>query len=91
MDRQQLLLGGGLGHVELRKRPAQPRHVAREVDEPAVDDAGDLVDGVGHEEAAVEHRDAGLAFEEVVAVDIDRAAHAHPQSPASGGCTPFSS
>ena len=68
-----------------------PNVVAVELAELAVEDRGHLVDRVGHQEAAVEDRDLGVLFGDILTVDVDDPAHVHPQSSAAGGCTPAAS
>jgi len=46
-----------------------------EVDQLAVQHAGDLVDAIGHQEGPVENRDLGLALGQILAIHIDGAGH----------------
>ena len=60
VDRLQLGVVDRRRHVELTERAMQPREVAREVDQLAVEHRRHLVDAVGEQEAAVEHADLRL-------------------------------
>ena len=63
------------GKADLLQRPVETRKMRLEVDEPPVENGGDLIDSVPEQKGAVEYRDLGLLFGEVDAVHIDDAGH----------------
>ena len=74
MDREQRRLVARARQAQLAQRALEARGVALKVDQLAIEDAGHLVDSVGHEESAIEDRDLGLGRGHVLAVQVDGAA-----------------
>src|SRR6056297_1371674 len=92
MHLQQILVRDRRGHGELAQAPPQPPAVPVEIDELALQHRGHLVDPVGEQEPPVEDRDLRLRLVDVVAVHVDRPAHAapplNPKAPARADAPP---
>ncbi|MGY3440426.1 hypothetical protein ACVW17_000427 [Bradyrhizobium sp. USDA 4473] len=69
--------------LDLADRTFQPRQMRGVVDQLALEHRRHLIDAVGEQETAVEHRDLGLGMRHVRAVDVSDLFHA--SSPADEG------
>ena len=67
----QIIIADRAGHLQFRQAAGKAHHMARHINQHAVQHRCYLINRVSHQKPAVKDRDFGIGFGQVIAVDVD--------------------